>query len=69
MIGRVGILFQLGFYIKNPVVKDVLYEKLGGNFYIIRHEKGLLKELFVSGLLKTHKEQAEFAEIGLGVGF
>lgn len=69
LIGRVGILFQLGFYIKNPVVKDVLYEKLGGNFYIIQQEKGILKELFVSGLLKTHKEQAELVEVGLGVGF
>ena len=69
LIGHVGILFQLGFYVKNPVVKDVLYQKLGGNLYLIQSEKGLLKELFLSGLLKTHKEQAELVEVGLGVGF
>ena len=69
LVGRVGILFQLGFYIKNPVVKDVIYQKLGGNFYVIQQEKGVLKELYISGLLKTHKEQAELVEVGLGVGF
>ena len=69
LIGRVGILLQLGFYVKKGLYPDVYYEKLGGNVYIIQKEKGILKELFASCLLKAHKTDAELVELGLGVGF
>jgi hypothetical protein len=70
LFGRVGILFQVGWYIKQAYLKqDKYYEKLGGNLYLVQREKGFLKELSASVLLKTHKTQAELVEVGLGVGF
>lgn len=70
LIGRVGIVLQVGYYLKqNYIKRDRVYEKLGGNFYILQNEKGMLKELALSVLLKTHKAEAEFAELGLCAGF
>ncbi len=70
LLGRVGIMMQIGVYYKQTFLKqDPYYEKLGGNLYLVKREKGTLKELFVSVLLKTHKIVAEFAEFGLGMGF
>lgn len=70
LIGRVGILAQLGFYIKNYYLpEDFFYQKLGGNLYLLQKEEGLLKELSTSIILKTHKFEAELVEVGIGVGF
>lgn len=70
LFGRVGLLFQIGVYLKQAKLPvDAYYQKLGGNLYIIQNEKGILKELFASCLLKTHKSQAELVEMGIGVGF
>lgn len=70
LMGRVGILAQLGFYVKNYTPReDFFYQKLGGNLYLVQKEKGILKELSTSILLKTHKFEAELVEVGIGVGF
>lgn len=70
LVGRLGILFQLGYYVHEmDEQEDNIYQKVGGNFYFIQKEKGPLKELFFSAILKTHKGTAEFFEMGLGVGF
>lgn len=70
LIGRFGIMLQVGVYIKEAALKlDPYYEKIGTNIYFVQKEHGALKELFTSVLLKTHKTQAELVEIGLGVGF
>lgn len=70
LIGRVGLVLQVGVYLRQAALTfKPYYEKLGGNFYLVKAEHGLLKEAFVSILLKTHLEQAEYAEIGIGVGF
>jgi hypothetical protein len=69
LFGRFGVMLQVGYYIKEAVLKlDPYYEKLGCNFYVVQKEKGPVKELFVSVLLKTHKTQAELAELGIGIG-
>lgn len=69
LVGRVGVVLQLGFYLKNYAIpEDFFYQKLGGNYYIIQKEEGLLKELCASILLKTHKFEAELVEVGIGVG-
>jgi hypothetical protein len=69
LFGKVGIVLQVGYYLKEATLRqDPYYEKLGGNFYLVQKEKGFLKELFLSALLKTHKTQAELAEIGIGFG-
>jgi Lipid A 3-O-deacylase (PagL). len=70
LMGRVGLMFQIGVYFKQAYLPmDKFYQKLGGNVYIIQKETGILKELYASCLLKTHKEQAELVEMGIGVGF
>lgn len=70
LIGRFGIMAQVGVYIKEAVLReDPYYEKLGCNIYLIQRERGILKELCGAILLKTHKAQAELAELGLGFGF
>lgn len=70
LFGRVGIMLQVGWYLRQAMLKqDKYYEKLGGNLYLVQREKGLLKELYTSVLLKTHKTQAELVEIGVGAGF
>lgn len=70
-IGHVGIILQVGVYIKQAELKAITpyYEKLGMHYYIIQKEKGPVKELFLSALLKTHLTEAELAEFGVGVGF
>lgn len=70
LFGRVGLVLQLGAYVKQAYVKkDALYEKVGANLYLVQKEKGPLKELFLSVFLKTHQTVAEMGELGLGVGF
>lgn len=70
LFGRVGIVTQLGFYIRQAGLPNpFLYQKLGGHIYLIQREKGLVKELFGSCLLKAHMADAELVELGLGIGF
>ncbi len=69
LVGRIGIMMQVGMYYHQTYLKfDDVYEKLGGNLYLIKKEHGALKELFVSALLNTHGAVAEYCEFGLGVG-
>ena len=68
--GRVGIVTQIGFYYHQTFLKfDAVYEKLGGNFYIIKSEQGTFKEFYISARLLTHEAVAEYAEFGIGAGF
>ncbi len=69
LFGRAGIMLQVGYYLHQTGLKlDPYYEKLGGNFYLIQREHGVVKELFISALLKTHRTIAELAEFGIGFG-
>ena len=70
LMGHVGIVLQVGYYLKQAYLKqDIYYEKLGGNWYLVQKEKGPVKEFFLFGMLKTHKTVAELAEFGIGFGF
>jgi len=70
LVGRLGVVFQLGVYLKElHDSHEILYQKVGGNFYFYKSEKGILKEAYGTVLLKTHKAVAEFAEIGVGLSF
>ncbi len=70
LFGRVGVVLQVGYYLKhNELSKNKIYEKLGGNIYLIQNEKGILKELSTHAYLKTHGTEAELVEVGLGMGF
>jgi len=68
--GRVGFVLQLGAYYHQTFLKfDPICDKIGTNFYLIQHEHGPLKELFISAMLLTHEIVAEYAEFGIGAGF
>lgn len=69
LYGRVGLHLQMGYYIHGGVLNSApVYQKLGMNWYILQQEKGLVKELSISTLLKTHYAVAELAELGIGIG-
>lgn len=70
LLGRVGVVLQVGYYIRQAYqVEGAYYEKLGGNLYLVRREHGPIKEFFLCGYLKTHLSVAELAEFGFGMGF
>ncbi|MBS1772637.1 MAG: acyloxyacyl hydrolase [Bacteroidetes bacterium] len=70
LIGRAGVIFQVGYYVKHHEMNSKpMYQKLGGCYYLLQHEKGSLKELFIAILLKTHTTEAELVELGIGAGF
>lgn len=70
LVGRVGLVTQVGYYYRQTFLKfDDLYEKIGGNVYILQREKGLIKEVYVSGLLLTHFIVAQLSEFGVGFSF
>ncbi len=70
LFGRMGLTVQMGYYLHQAYLHtDPYYQKLGYNFYLLRSERGPLKELCLSAQLKTHKAIAELAEFGVGVGF
>lgn len=69
LMGRVGLVMQLGFYVKNYAIpEDFFYQKLGGNLYLLQKEEGVLKEVSAFILMKTHKFDAELVEVGIGLG-
>ena len=70
LLGRIGIIFQAGYYIHKGTLTDYpVYEKLGGNIYLLQQEKGFLKELTLHCYLKAHLTTAELAELGVGAAF
>ncbi len=70
LIGRVGIVLQVGYYLHQAAqMQGKVYEKLGANLYLVQKEHGPVKELFLCGYLKTHLSVAELAEFGFGLGF
>ncbi len=70
LVGRIGIFAQVGIYYKQTYLKfDPFYEKIGLNYYVIKREKGPVKEVFLSSILLTHAIVAELAEFGIGAGF
>lgn len=70
LLGRLGVSVQVGYYIHQAFqTQGKVYQKLGGNLYLVQKEKGPIKEFFLCGYLKTHLSVAELAEFGFGMGF
>ncbi|MCC6186738.1 MAG: acyloxyacyl hydrolase [Chitinophagaceae bacterium] len=70
LYGRVGLQMQIGAYLHQTLLpKAPIYQRLGMNWYLLQAEKGAVKELYISTLLKTHYATAELAELGLGISF
>ena len=69
LLGRVGVVLQLGYYTHQTFdIQEPYYEKLGGNLYLVQREKGPIKEFFLCAFLEAHLAVAEFAEFGFGMG-
>lgn len=67
---RVAIVGQLGYYVQRSLEQsDKVYQKIGANYYFIRQEYGVVKEVYFSALLKTHLSNAELFEMGIGITF
>ena len=70
LVGSVGLIAEAGVYYRQAYLSFVpYYEKIGGNLYLLKTEKGPIKELFLSGRLLAHGIVAEYAEFGIGTGF
>ena len=70
LLGRVGVVLQVGYYLHQAfLTQGKVYEKLGGNLYLVQKEHGPIKEFFLCAYLKTHLSVAELAEFGFGMGF
>jgi hypothetical protein len=70
LLGKLGIFLQLGYYLQQSALPIApVYEKVGGQYYIVQKEHGPIKEFFLSAFLKTHATVAELGEIGFGFGF
>lgn len=70
LLGRVGVVLQVGYYIHQAFqVEGKIYEKIGGNLYLVQREHGVIKEFFLCAFLKTHLSVAELSEYGFGMGF
>lgn len=69
MIGRVSIAVQAGVYIRQAYIYNAdIYEKVTASYYMVQHEHGPIKELFIYTSLKAHLSVAELGEMGLGIG-
>ncbi|MBX2906280.1 MAG: acyloxyacyl hydrolase [Taibaiella sp.] len=70
LLGRIGVVLQVGYYVHQAYQsQSKYYQKLGGNFYVVQREKGPIKEAYLCAFLKTHTSTAEWAEVGFGMSF
>lgn len=70
ILGRLGVVLQVGYYVKDAFqMQGKLYQKLGGNLYLTRNDKAFIKETYLCAFLKTHLSVAELAEFGCGMSF
>jgi hypothetical protein len=70
LLGRVGAVLLVGYYLHQAYqTQGKVYEKIGGNLYLVKKEHGPIKEFFLCAFLKTHLSVAELAEFGFGMGF
>jgi hypothetical protein len=70
LLGRLGVILQAGYYLKQAFqVQGKIYQKIGGHYYLVQKEKGPVKEVYLSAFLKTHTANAELAEFGFGMSF
>ncbi len=70
LLGRVGFVLQAGYYLRQSfLTQSKVYQKLGGNLYLLQREHGCVKEAYICAFLKTHTSVAELTEFGFGMSF
>ncbi len=68
LVGRIGLLLQVGYPFKQADNYLAKYtEKLGYNFYLIKNEKGIVKELTLHSYIKAIRFKAAVIEFGGGI--
>ncbi len=67
LLGRCGIQLQVGYtYYGKFLMRNKVYQKLGGNVYLYENYNSWIKRLYLSVLLKTYLTNADFVEFGVG---
>lgn len=71
LIGRIGFVMQFGIPLKRLYLRESekYCDKLGYNFYLVKKETGMLKELTLHSYIKATRLQAAVIEFGMGAGF
>jgi hypothetical protein len=70
LLGRLGVVLQAGYYLRQAYqTQGKVYQKIGGNYYLVQREHGPIKEAYICAFLKTHLSTAELAEFGFGMSF
>jgi hypothetical protein len=70
LLGRLGVVLQAGYYLRQAYqTQGKVYQKIGGNYYLTQREHGPVKEAYLCAFLKTHLSTAELAEFGFGMSF
>jgi hypothetical protein len=70
LLGRLGVVLQTGYYLRQAYqTQGKFYQKIGGNYYLTQREHGPIKEAYLCAFLKTHISTAELAEFGFGMSF
>ena len=69
LLGRVGIITQLGVYVWHSYLRrEDVYQKVCLSYYMVQRERGPFKELSVLVGVKSHLNVAEMGELGVGIG-
>jgi len=66
LFGRIGFPVIAGAYLNRPVGGKKIYQKLGMNLHYFHRNDKIIKDAYISLLLKTHLVQAQYAELGFG---
>ncbi len=66
LFGKIGFPLIAGAYLNRPVGGKKIYQKLGMNYHFYSNKEMIVKDAFLSLILKTHLVQAQYAELGFG---
>ena len=70
VMGRFGLIIQAGVPLQRTSRENegMYSEKLGYNFYLLKEERGPVKELTLHTYIKANKFEADIIEFGMGIG-
>jgi hypothetical protein len=66
LFGKIGFPLIAGTYLNRPVGGKKIYQKVGMNYHFYSRKHAIVKDVYLSLILKTHLVQAQYAELGFG---
>jgi len=70
LLGRASIQLQVGYtYHGKFLMRNKVYQKIGGNVYLYENHNNWVKRLYLSCMLRTYLTNADYVEFGAGIGF